>query len=251
MKSVVGIFSSREAAVRAADALRESGIAPDAINVISPDAARRDLEAVPVDTGERPGIGAALGGVVGAVSGAQLGMVAATFFVPGVGPVIASGLAAAALLGIGGAAAGDALETTLTEGVPKDDLFVYEDALRRGRTVLIALVDDEAQAETARQVIADNGADSIDAARERWWVGVREHEAAEYATTGRDFRADERTYRCGFEMALDPRARGKSYEQALDHLRACYPDVYRDDVFRHGYERGRQYAERDGDRKAA
>jgi hypothetical protein len=251
MKSVVGIFTSREAALRAAEALGATGIAADRINLISPDAARRDLEAVPVDTGERPGIGAALGGVVGAVSGAQLGMVAATFFVPGVGPVIASGLAAAALLGLGGAAAGDALETTLTDGVPKDDLFVYEDALRRGRTVLIALVEDEGQAETARQVLADAGADSVDAARERWWVGVREHEAADYAASGRDFRADERTYRCGFEMALDPQARGKSYEQALDHLRRCYPDVYQDDVFRHGFERGRQYAERDGDRKAA
>jgi hypothetical protein len=251
MKSVVGIFSSREAALRAAEALQEAGLAADAINVISPDGARRDLEAVPVDTGERPGIGATLGGVVGAVSGAQLGMVAATFFVPGVGPVIASGLAAAALLGIGGAAVGDALETTLTEGVPKDDLFVYEDALRRGRSVLIALVDEEAKAETARQVLVDTGADSVDAARERWWVGVREHEAADYAASGRDFRADERTYRCGFEMALDPAARGKSYEQALDRLRACYPDVYEDEVFRHGYERGRQYAERDGDRKAA
>ncbi|HEY3067702.1 MAG TPA: hypothetical protein VGL09_18075 [Methylomirabilota bacterium] len=251
MKSVVGIFTSREAAVRAADALREGGIKPDAINVVSPDAVRSDLEAVPVDTGERPGIGAALGGVVGAVSGAQLGIVAASFFLPGVGPVIASGVAAAALFGLGGAAAGNALETTLTDGLPKDELFVYEDALRRGRTVLIVLVDDEGQADTARATLADTGAESVDAARERWWIAVREHEAAEYAGTGRDFKNDEQTYRCGFERALDPAARGKSYEESLDYLRRCHPDVYRDDVFRHGYERGQRYAERDGDRKAA
>jgi outer membrane lipoprotein SlyB len=251
MKSVVGIFTSREAAVRAAEALREGGIKPDAINLISPDAARSDLEAVPVDTGERPGIGAALGGVVGAVSGAQLGMVAATFFLPGVGPVIATGLAAAALFGIGGAAAGDALETTLTDGLPKDELFVYEDALRRGRTVLVVLVDDDAEAKTAREALADAGAESVDAARERWWIAVREHEAAEYAATGRDFSSDERIYRRGFEMALDPAARGKSYEEAVDYLRRCYPDVYGDEVFRHGYERGCRYAEREGDRKAA
>jgi hypothetical protein len=251
MKSVVGIFTSREAALRAAEALRAAGIKPDRINLVSPDTAQRDLEAVPVDSGERPGIGAALGGVVGAVSGAQLGMVAASFFLPGVGPVIASGLAAAALLGVGGVAVGDALETTLTDGLPKDDLFVYEDALRRGRTILIALVDSEAEAEAARAALADAGAESVDAARERWWISVREHEAADYAATGRDFSSDERTYRCGFEMALDPKSRGKSYDEAVEHLRRCYPDVYADDVFRHGYERGRRYAERDGERKAA
>jgi len=41
---------------------------------------------------------------------------------------------------IGGAALGDALDEGMTEGLPKDELFIYEDALRQGRSVVIAFV---------------------------------------------------------------------------------------------------------------
>jgi hypothetical protein len=256
MKSVVGIFESRQAALRAAGDLRAAGLAEDRINVISPGEGERLAEKVPVDHGERPGVGTAIGAVAGAASGAQLGLAAASLVVPGVGPVIASGIAAAALLGLGGAAVGGALETALSEGVPRDDLFLYEEALRRGKSLVIALVESEEEDATARRTLEAAGAESLDAAREAWWLGLRDAEAKDYGATGRDFSADERSYRCGFEIALDRHTRGKSYEETLEYLRRCYPDVYGEPSFRRGYERGRAYGTRPedtrpDDRKAA
>jgi hypothetical protein len=49
-------------------------------------------------------------------------------------------------------------------GRPRDELFVYEDALRRGHAVVVALVDDDELAARARQTLATTGAETIDAA---------------------------------------------------------------------------------------
>ena len=42
-----------------------------------------------------------------------------------------------------------------------------------------------------RQLIAGLGAESVDAAREEWWIGLRDAEEAEYTRQGGDFRKDE------------------------------------------------------------
>jgi hypothetical protein len=56
--------------------------------------------------------------------------------VPGVGTIFAIGKGAAALLGLGGAAAGaslgEASEQAADIGVPKDDTFLYRELLKRG-----------------------------------------------------------------------------------------------------------------------
>ncbi len=54
----------------------------------------------------------------------------------------------------------------MSDGLPKDELFVYEDALRQGRTVLIALTEDATQAEAARAALLQAGAESLDTARD-------------------------------------------------------------------------------------
>ena len=96
--------------------------------------------------------------------------------IPGIGPVMAGGLGALSLVGavgggLAGPQAGGALEHAMADGVPKDELFLYEDALRQGRTVLIVLTEEVAQAEAARTTCAQAGAESLDAARDTWWVG--------------------------------------------------------------------------------
>src|SRR6185369_5884203 len=119
----------------------------------------------------------------------------ASLLVPGVGPVLAAGLVGAAILGIGGTAtgmaAGAALERTLADGVPHDELYLYEDALRNGRSVVIAFAENEEAETQARTVLSAAGAQSIDAARDDWWIGLRDAEAQNYEATGRDFAADE------------------------------------------------------------
>jgi hypothetical protein len=158
---------------------------------------------------------------VGLAGGLELGAVASAF-VPGVGPVIAAGLMGAALLGLAGgtagAIAGEALESGLTEGLPEDELFVYEDALRKGRTVVLAFSDDEATAESARHVIASQGAESVDAARQEWWMGLRSVEQEHYSRLGRGFKQDEKFYRLGFEAALRARTRFKECDQVLAEM---------------------------------
>jgi len=169
----------------------------------------------------------------------------ASLLIPGVGPVLAFGLIGAAIFGAGGAAAGalagGALEKGIAEGVPRDELYVYEDALRRGRSVVIAFADDEQIAENARASLARAGAESVDAARDNWWLGLRDLEREHYTTQGGDFDLDEAKYRLGFEAALHPECRGKSCEDAEANLQKKYGDDSTARAFRQGYERGQNY----------
>ncbi|HEV3469994.1 MAG TPA: hypothetical protein VG148_11780 [Pyrinomonadaceae bacterium] len=250
MSTVAGIFSSRADAERAVENLRSAGLSEERISLLAPGATPSEVDReVPTTETEQPGmgtaIGATVGGALGITGGLHLGAVAASFFVPGVGPIFAAGLIGAALLGAGGAAAGaaagDALEDSLARGLPHDELFVYEDALRRGRSVVIVLAESDEQAEAARQVLGQAGAESLDAARETWWIGLRDAEEAEYTGQGGDFRRDEPVYRRGFEAALHPRARGRSYEEDAERLRECFGAECDEPPFRSGYERGRRY----------
>jgi hypothetical protein len=255
MKTAVGIFSSRAAAERAAHGLRSLGITAEHLNFLTPGAADDQPEAVPTTDTEQPGMGKALGGVVGGAMGASGGLFAAAMasaFVPGVGPITAIGLAAAALFGVGGVAAGvaagGALENAMSEGLPKDELFVYEDALRQGYTVLVALTDDTPQREAALRILETNGAESLDAARERWWVGLVEPEDEVY--TGPEGSTAPRgpAYQRGLAAALQSETFGKTYDEVQGYLQTHYGDVYKDEAFRRGYERGRVYSESFGER---
>jgi hypothetical protein len=53
--------------------------------------------------------------------------------------VLGMGVLAGTLLGaigaVGGGAVGGALESAISEGLPEDELFIYEDALRKGRII--------------------------------------------------------------------------------------------------------------------
>lgn len=250
METVAGIFRSRADAERAVEGLRSAGISEDRVSLLAPGTSAEELEAaVPTTETEQPGMGGALGGTVGGAlgvaGGLHLGAAAASLFIPGVGPVFAAGLIGAALLGAGGAAAGaaagDKLEGGVAGGLPHDELYVYEDALRQGRTAVIAVADDSSQAENARGILAGNGAESVDAAREDWWVGLRDAEEAVYSEEGGDFNVDETSYRRGFEASLHPRARGRAYDEDAERLRECYGEVCASEAFRRGYDRGRGY----------
>ena len=184
MQSIAGIFTDREAAERAAAALRSPDIAGDRVSVLTPGMPHQEVAAkVPTTEGEPPGIGTTLGGVVGAAAGAsggmQLATAAAVALLPFGAPVIVTGLLAGTLLGAGaGVAIGKALEKHLPEGLPKDELVVYEEVLCWGRTVVLALVETDAQASKARELLAAAGAETVDAARESWQVGLKTPEDA-------------------------------------------------------------------------
>ncbi len=251
MEAVSGVFQSAESARRAYAALKRAGFAADRINLLAPGASEQQIHSVPTSESEQPGMGATMGSVVGAAlgmaGGFEVGAIAATAIVPGVGPVLAAGIAAAALLGLagsaGGAALGAAAEESTTPGLPADEIFFYEDALRQGRTVVIVLAEGEAEADRARGALAEAGAETLDAAREAWWIGLRDAEAEHYRSQGRDFEEHHQAYRAGFQAALRRDFRSRPFEDVQRELRALAPEYCDSDAFRRGYERGQTYLE--------
>jgi hypothetical protein len=247
METVVGVFNSPRQAAEAAQTLRQNGVSK--MSLLAPGDPKDKVEALPTDDMEQPGIGPAIGGLVGGAlgiaGGLELGAAAATVLLPGVGPVLAAGLLGAAVLGAGGTAAGvaagQALEKSVADGLPKDELFIYEDALRLGRSVLAVFPEDEAQAKIAHNVMAESGAESLDAARERWWLGLRPAEEEAYRVHGRPFNQDEEEFRKGFEAALHHDLRGRGYVDSLSDLRERYGQMSSEFAFRRGFERGHQY----------
>ncbi|SRR6266545_2409802 len=247
MITVSGIFNSFSGGQRAIEALRSIGIDERYIGLLSPGAEEEEVEgAVPVmephhrGTGER--LGSAMGRGLGAFGGMMIGAAVGSFFVPGIGPIFIAGVLGAALVGTGGAAlgaaAGEAVDDQITKHNWHEELHVYEDALRRGCTVVLALAGNEKKAEAVHEALAKAGALSFVEARESWWNGLRVTEQQEYAATGKDFASDEALFRKGFEAAQHPSWRGKSFAEAAPALRAQYGDDFERDAFRHGYERG-------------
>lgn len=242
MRTAAGIFASRKEAELVLEKLKDSGFEEKNILMLLPGRPPKQLETVPTEEAEQPGMGKAIGSVVGGAVGLAAGAMLGSLFLPGVGPVLIAGG-----VGLGGAlaggAGGDALENLLARGLPKDELFLYEDALRKGRSVVIALSSDDEKLESARRIMAVTGAESIDAAREQWWIGLRDAEAAQYDAAGEGaFSRDEAIYRTGFEAALNPEFRGTSFSAAQTHLRERFPTAWNQEAFRRGYLRGQNYA---------
>jgi hypothetical protein len=266
MESVTGIFRTREAAQQAYEKVCQAGIPAHKLTLLTPGSADqidKEIQGVPIESSEQPGmgnaIGALLGGGVGITGGAVL-----MALLPGVGPVTALGLLGAAIVGAAGAtvgaAAGGKFEKSTYEGLPEDEIFLYEDALRKNYSVVIVLADDESSASLIRDVLKREGAESIDAAREQWWTGLRSSEQNRYQNSGRNFSDDEEFFRLGFQAAMHARTRCKEFDQvsaemdaALEDVHSRYPGKDVEEPFTRGYQRGREHYQQlcDEDRKAA
>jgi hypothetical protein len=220
MHSVVGIFSDRDAAQWAADAL---DLPADRVSVVAP----RPMEAE--DTGIGSVLGGAVGGAIGAAAGSTLATVAASMLVPGVGPVLVTGVIGALILGAGGVAAGASVGGRVEEAAGTDpahnptDLFYYHEALRHGRAIVLSLADSPGEAAAIRARLASGGARALDTFREDWWQQFRQSET--------DFARDEDDYRRGFETAFEADNRGKPLAEGADAT----------DAYRQGYRRGYEY----------
>jgi hypothetical protein len=174
MEAVVGVFTNSTLAGAAHDRLRSAGIPDDRISIVYPQSAEQ-VEKLPTTNAEQPGMGRAMGGVVGGAVGLATGATT-ILLIPGVGPVLATAIFGGLLLGAAGAAVGmqmgKAAEEYLDEGLPKDEVFVYKDALRKGRSLVVALVEDEDETARARAAIAESGAEAVDPAREKEAIGL-------------------------------------------------------------------------------
>jgi len=250
MQAITGVFKSQDQAENAVQQLKSLGIADKRIGIVRPDSTPGRLESgVPVTDTEEPGMGRAMGatvgGAMGAAGGATAGLAVASLAIPGIGPLLAFGMVGAALLGVVGAAAGsavgDTVEEELGEGIPHEDVYLYEDSLRHGHTVLIAYAEEGEQADNAAEAIRNAGAEDLDELRENWWQELRDDERTKYSG---DFDQDEENYRRGYTAALHPRRRGKAYSDVEDELRTAYANTVLDMPFQSGYERGLNHRSR-------
>lgn len=247
MEAVSGVFHSRADATKTINELRKAGIPDNRLGLITPGSDGDELEAgLPITDTESPGMGramgAAVGGAMGAAGGATLGLAVATFVIPGIGPVLGFGMLGAALLGAAGATAGaavgDTIEEELGEGVPHEDIYLFEDSLRHGRSIVIAYAETEDQADKAETIFSRSTAFDLDDLRARWWEELREGERSHYHHDGRDFDRDEESYRRGFQAALHTKRRGKAFSEVENELKSANGGAELDTAFREGYERG-------------
>jgi len=161
-KLVTGVFKTRVAAEAAVDALIKRGYTRDDISVLMSDATKSKEFAI--ETGTRAadglGIGAALGGGVGAVL-AAIAAVGTNILLPGLGIVVAGPLAAA-LAGAGaGGAAGGLIGALVGAGIPEHRAKVYDASLRAGGILIGVESKDNDEANNLEKLLEELGGEHV------------------------------------------------------------------------------------------
>ena len=150
LTTVIGVFQSAGKAQEAVRALKQAGFTDAHIGVVS-----RHSEAK--DVGSKAAKGAAIGaGTVGGV--AALWSLGISFSVlPVIGPILAAGPIAAALISAAsGAAAGGLLGALTGLGLSEEDSKYYESELHSGRTLVTVHAED--RADLAWDILLQHGA---------------------------------------------------------------------------------------------
>ncbi len=183
MRIITALFDTYEAAGRAVNALRSSGVANDDISIVANHEARGSTATAASNAddgasgaGTGAAVGAALGGGAGMLAG--LGMLA----IPGLGPLVAAGWLAATLTGaVAGGAAGGLIGGLTGAGLPEEAAHKYAEGIRRGGT-LVTVRAAEGQVDRAAQILDEQGAVDIDERSAAWrrdgWSGRFEDSAA-------------------------------------------------------------------------
>lgn len=151
METTIGVFSSRERAEGAVQELLTQKVPKESIVFLT----LSEAEAKKVGTG----LGATVGGFMGAAGGMSAGVLAATLLVvPGIGQVFALGFGAAALLGLAGAgagsvvgkaAAGESAPPAVGDGKSSEDVAFFREVLKAGRSLIVVRTDSRETANIA------------------------------------------------------------------------------------------------------
>jgi anti-sigma B factor antagonist len=152
METAIGVFASRDRAEHAIKELRQH-LPEDSIVFLT----RSESEATRVSRE----FGATVGGIAGGAAGLYGGMIAA-LLVPGLGPVFALGVGAAAVLGLAGAGSGAALGSTVahdaqTPATPdekcSEDVAFFREVLKEGRSLIVVRTESKELATLACGVL--------------------------------------------------------------------------------------------------
>lgn len=178
-QTVIGTFDDLKNAHRAVDDLIQSGFSQGDISLISnreggaPGAAGDVPNIGPLEetggSGRDAAPGAAIGGLAGFIAGI------AALAIPGIGPIIAAGPLATAIMGATvGAAAGGLITGFTNVGMSKEEAEMYSEHVRRGGSV-VAVNTNDTRAQQAADILNQDGAFDVDERAESWrsegWSG--------------------------------------------------------------------------------
>lgn len=160
VKTVVGVFDSREQAEKAVSEMRNSGYDTDEISIVAKGSRDNDGGGQEGDD-DTLGMGTVAdgtttGGVLGGLAGLALG--AGALAVPGLGPIIAAGPIAGL---ISGAATGGVAGGLLDWGIPEERGRYYEGEVKKGK-ILAAVRANEKKVNEAADIMRQNGAKDVE-----------------------------------------------------------------------------------------
>jgi len=158
LKTVVGLFDSREQAEKAVSSLRGRGFYEE-ISILAADKGKTggDTGEYRRDTGGGSvASGVSAGSVLGGLAGLAMG--AGALVIPGVGPIVAAGPIAGLL---SGAATGGIAGGLIDWGIPAERGKYYEGKVKEGK-ILASVRTDETKINDAARIMRENGARDVE-----------------------------------------------------------------------------------------
>lgn len=190
MITISRLYDTYDDASRAVSDLERNGIRRDDISIVASNSEGWYRAEEPVSNARSGAdIGAAVGGALGLLAG--VGLLA----IPGLGPVVAAGWAAATITGaVAGGVAGDIIGALTESGVSREEAEIYAEGVRRGGTIVIARVPD---ADRARyEVILDRNAVDVRGRSAAWQrEGWSRYDPNAPAYTADEIRRERDLYR--------------------------------------------------------
>jgi len=160
--AVFGIYSDRQQAEQAVDALRSAGFRNSDISALLPDnVGTKDFAH---EKSTKAPEAATTGGASGAVLGGALGWLAGigALAIPGLGPFIAAGPIMGALAGAGaGGAVGGLIGALVGMGIPEYEAKRYEGRVREGGILLSVHADNSEWVSRAKDILKRTGGQDI------------------------------------------------------------------------------------------
>jgi len=151
-RTVVGVFDGPNHAETALNQLRQAGFQPEQVSVVARDQGETRQMAENTGMGGGAATGAVAGGVLGGVAGFLVGISA--LVIPGIGPIVGSGILLSTLAGAGiGAATGGLIGALGEHGVPEEDARGYEEHVRQGSILLTVHASSDEQAHEAHRIL--------------------------------------------------------------------------------------------------
>jgi hypothetical protein len=165
--AVFGIYSTRNGAEQAADALVSAGFAAGEISVLLPE--NLGTREMGTEKSTKAPEGAAAGASTGVVLGGALGLLAGigALAIPGVGPLIAAGPIMATLAGMGaGGTVGGLTGALVGAGIPEFEAKRYEGILQKGGILLSVHCSTSEEVSRAKEILKGTGGESVSSSGE-------------------------------------------------------------------------------------